>query len=152
MADRVGDGGSWENIAAKIRRHIKGAHHGNVQRSTWGAYWGGEGGASRVPQAQACTEASTSVSTGPQPRATRASSCCPMWVFPKLGVPSWGPYYKGILLFGVYVRGPVSLETPMSHFDVESEDPSRKRNRPATLSSQKPSLGSRGAGQPARAR
>ena len=26
--------------------------------------------------------------------------------FPKLGVPSWGPYYKGILLFGFFSGSP----------------------------------------------
>ena len=28
------------------------------------------------------------------------------WGFPKLRVPCWGPYYKGILIFGVHIRGP----------------------------------------------
>ena len=29
------------------------------------------------------------------------------WGFTMSGVPSWGPYYKGILLFGVHSRGPL---------------------------------------------
>ena len=32
--------------------------------------------------------------------------------FLKLGVPSWGPDYKGILLFGDYIRGTLFSKTP----------------------------------------
>ena len=29
------------------------------------------------------------------------------WAFTISGVPYWGPYSKGILVFGVYMRGPL---------------------------------------------
>ena len=35
------------------------------------------------------------------------------WGFPKFGVPYWGPYYTGILLFGgLYIGGPVLSRAP----------------------------------------
>ena len=35
-----------------------------------------------------------------------------MWAFPILGVPYWGPYKKGILLFEVYIRSPLFFVNP----------------------------------------
>ena len=36
-----------------------------------------------------------------------------IWGFPTFGIPYWGPDYKGILLFGVYIRGPLISHTPI---------------------------------------
>ena len=35
-----------------------------------------------------------------------------MWGFPKLGGASLGPSYKGILLLGVYIGGPLVRKPP----------------------------------------
>ena len=35
--------------------------------------------------------------------------------FPKIGVPRWRAYYKGILLFGVYFRGPLFSVLPQGY-------------------------------------